>query len=269
MDEQMLAREFTAAVRAEPPLGFDPDEVVTRVARRRHRRRTILLACAGVVVAAAAAAVATPVTRPAADVPVQPAAPPRPAPSAGERWWPPGTGQIPQPTDARLSARAPRIAEHLEEVLRKMLPPTDPIRRDSLTTAHFGGIMPASQRGVSIIEHAGPEDTGYSLTVEVFVPTNPVKRFQPRQLCAEMKVQISPSTTCRYAAVGTGGILMTSEEDTTDREGTLQHGITVTDYRADGSYVLVSLGGTVGVSAPLPLTAEELATLARDPGLTL
>ena len=268
MDEQMLAREFTAAVRAEPPLGFDPDEVVTRVARRRHRRRTILLACAGVVVAAAAVAVALP----GADVPVQPASPgvsPRITPSAGERWWPPGKDEIPQPTDARLSARAPRIAEHLEEVLRKMLPPTDPIRRDSLTTAHFGGIMPASQRGVSIIEHAGPEDTGYSLTVEVFVPTNPVKRFQPRQLCAEMKVQISPSTTCRYAAVGTGGILMTSEDDTTDREGTLQHGITVTDYRADGSYVLVSLGGTVGVSAPLPLTAEELATLARDPGLTL
>ncbi|WP_410607274.1 hypothetical protein [Amycolatopsis sp. lyj-109] len=268
MDEQTLAREFTAAVRTEPPLGFDPDEVVTRVARRRHRRRTVLLAFAGVVVAAVAAAVVIP----GADVPAPPASSPgiapRIAPSAGERWWPPGTGQIPQPTDARLNARAPRIAEHLEEVLRKMLPAADPIRRDSLTTAHFGGIMPTSQRGVSITEHGGPEDTGYSLTVEVFVPTNPVKRFQPRQLCAEMKVQISPSTTCRYAAVGTAGILMTSEADTTDREGTLQHGITVTDYRADGSYVLVSLGGTIGVSGPLPFTAEELATLARDPGLT-
>jgi hypothetical protein len=84
-----------------------------------------------------------------------------------------------------------------------------------------------------------------------------------------MKVQISPSTTCRYAAVGTGGVLMTSEADTADREGTLQHGITVTDFRADGSYVLVTLGGSVGVSDPLPLTAEELATLARDPGLGL
>ncbi|MEU0532230.1 hypothetical protein [Amycolatopsis tolypomycina] len=268
MDEQMLAREFTAAVRAEPPLGFDPDEVVTRVARRRHRRRAVLLACAGVVVAAAAA-VAIPVTRPAADVPPRPAAPPRPAPSAGERWWPPGTGEIAQPTDARISARAPRIAEHLEALLRKMRPPGEPIRRDSLTSAHFGGIMPTSQRGVSITERGGPEATAYSLTVEVFVPTNPVQRFQPQQLCAELKVQISPSTTCRYAAVGAGGILMTSEADTFDREGTLQRGITVTDYRADGSYVLVSLGGTVGVIAPLAMTAEELATVARDPGLTL
>ncbi|MFB9687018.1 hypothetical protein [Amycolatopsis plumensis] len=268
MDEQMLAREFTAAVRTEPPLGFDPDEVVTRVARRRHRRRTILLACAGVVVAAAVAAVAIP----RAGVPAQPASPggaPRIVPSAGERWWPPGTGEIVQPSDARISAQAPRIAEHLEEVLRKMRPPAEPIRRDSLTSAHFGGIMPTSQRGVAITERGGPEATGYSLTVEVFVPTNPVTRFQPRQLCAEMKVQITPSTTCRYADVGTSGILMTSEADTPDREGTMQHGITVTDFRADGSYVVVSLGGTVGVRGPLPLTAEELATLARDPGLTL
>ncbi|OXM71707.1 hypothetical protein [Amycolatopsis vastitatis] len=268
MDEQMLAREFTAAVRTEPPLGFDPDEVVTRVARRRHRRRAILLACAGVVVAAAAVAVALP----GADVPAPPASPgvsPRITPSAGERWWPPSGREIPQPTDARIKARAPQVAEHLEAILRKMMPPADQIRRDTLTSGHFGGIMPTSQRGVSITEHGGPEDSGYYLTVDVYVPTNPVTRFQPRQLCAEMKNQISPSTTCRYADVGTGGILMTSEADTTDRAGTLQHSITVTDFRADASYVVVNLGGTVGVTGPLPLTAEQLATLARDPGLKL
>jgi hypothetical protein len=266
MDEQMLAREFTAAVRTEPPLGFDPDEVVTRVARRRHRRRTILLACAGVVVAAAAVAL------PRADVPAPPASPgvsPRITPSAGERWWPPSGREIPQPTDARIKARAPGVAEHLEAILRKLMPPADQIRRDSLTSGHFGGIMPTSQRGVEITEHGGPEDSGYYLAVDVYVPTNPVTRFQPRQLCAEMKVQISRSTTCRYADVGTGGILMTSEADTTDRVGTRQHSITVTDFRADGTYVLVTLGNAIGISGPLPLTAEQLATLARDPGLTL
>jgi hypothetical protein len=268
MDEQMLAREFTAAVRTEPPLGFDTDEVVTRVARRRHRRRTILLACAGVVVAAAAVAVALP----GADVPAQPASPgvsPRITPSAGERWWPPGKGAIPQPTDARIKARAPQVADHLEASLRKLMPPADRIRRDSLTSGHFGGIMPTSQRGVEITEHGGPEDSGYYLAVDVYVPTNPATRFQPRQLCAEMKTQISPSTTCRYADVGTGGILMTSEADTTDRAGTRQHSITVTDFRADGTYVLVTLANATGISGPLPLTAEQLATLARDPGLTL
>jgi hypothetical protein len=268
MDEQMLTREFTAAVRTEPPLGFDPDEVVTRVARRRHRRRTVLLACAGVVVAVAAAAFALP----AAEVPAQPASPavsPRITPSAGERLWPPGDGDIPQPTDAKINARAPQLADHLEAVLRKMMPPADRIRRSSLNSGHYGGIMPTSQRGVEITEHGGPEDAGYYLTVDVYVPTNPVKRFRPLELCAEMKIQISPSTTCRYADVGTGGILMTSEADTVDRANTPQHRITVTDFRADGSYVLVSLAGSVGVSAPLPLTAEDLATLARDPGLTL
>jgi hypothetical protein len=268
MDEQTLAREFTAAVRTEPPLGFDPDEVVTRVARRRHRRRAVLLACAGVVVVAAAAAVAIP----GAEVPAQPAAPavaPRITPSAGERLWPPGKGDIPQPTDARISARAPQLADHLEAVLRKMMPPADRIRRHTVNSGHYGGIMPTSQRGVSIMEHGGPQDTGYYLVVEVYVPTNPVKRFRPLELCAERKIQITPSTTCRYADVGTGEILMTTEEDTTDRAGTPQHGISVTYFRADGTFVLVTLGGSIGVSAPLPLTAEQLATLARDPGLTL
>ncbi|MEU5257273.1 hypothetical protein [Amycolatopsis sp. NPDC021455] len=268
MDEQTLAREFTAAVRTEPPLGFDPDEVVTRVARRRHRRRAILLACAGVVVAAAAAAVAIPGPEVQAP-PASPAVSPRIKPSAGERLWPPGNGDVPQPTDARISARAPQLADHLEAVLRKTMPPADRIRRDTVNSGHYGGIMPTSQRGVSITEHGGPEESGYYLTVDVYVPTNPVKRFRPLELCAEMKIQISPSTTCRYADVDTGGILMTTEEDTTDREGTLQHGISATYFRADGTYVLVSLGGTVGVIRPLPLTAEELATLARDPGLTL
>ena len=29
MDEQTLTHEFAAAVRAEPPLGFDPDEIAS------------------------------------------------------------------------------------------------------------------------------------------------------------------------------------------------------------------------------------------------
>ena len=268
MDEQTLAREFTAAVRTEPPLGFDPDEVVTRVARRRHRRRTILLACAGVVVAAAAVAVAIPGPEVQAP-PASPAAPPRITPSAGDRWWPPGTGDIPQPTDARLSARAPQVADHLETILRKIMPPADGIRREFNDSGRFGGILPASQRGIRTVEQGGRENGSYLLAVNVYVPANPVKRFQPRELCAEMKKQISTSTTCRYADVGTGGVLMTTEEDTTDRAGTTQHRITVTDFRADGTYVLATVANSTGVSGPLPLTAEQLTTVATDPGLTL
>src|SRR5690349_7993634 len=46
MNEQQLAHRFRSAVEAEPPLGFDPDDVIDRaVLRQRHGRR--MLASAG------------------------------------------------------------------------------------------------------------------------------------------------------------------------------------------------------------------------------
>ena len=263
MNEQILIDEFTTAVRTEPPLGFDPDEVVTRVARRRRRRRNVLLAGAGVVVAALTA-VAIPVNRTGSDVPIPPAAP-KIFPSTGERLWPPVDVEVAQPTDAQLSARAPEIADRVETMLRKVAPRTDEFRRTSNESGRFGGLLPTSVRGVQTLEDGG----GYVVAVNVHVPTAPVTRFQPRQLCAELKKQVNPATTCRYADVGTGGILMTTEEDTVDRANTKQHRITVTDFRADGIYVLATVTGSTGVGAAPPLTADQLTTLATDPGLTL
>ncbi|HEY3463840.1 MAG TPA: hypothetical protein VGL47_01805 [Amycolatopsis sp.] len=264
MNEQVLIDEFTAAVRGGPPLGFDPDEVVTRVARRRRHRRNVLLAGAGVVVAALAA-VAVPVTRGGSDTSVAPAAPPRTSPSTGERLWPPAGVEAVQPTDAQLSARAPEIAGRVEAMLRKVAPRTDGFRRTDQRSGRFAGVLPTSQRGVQIMEDGG----GYVVSVAVYVPAAPVMRFQPRQLCAELKQQVNPATTCRYADVGTGGVLMTTEEDTVDRANTKQHRVTVTDFRADGTYVLATVSGSTGVGATPPLTADQLTSLATDPGLTV
>lgn len=50
MNEQQLEERMLASVADEPPLGFDPDELVDRAGRRRNRRRTVL----GATVAAAA-----------------------------------------------------------------------------------------------------------------------------------------------------------------------------------------------------------------------
>ncbi|MEQ0561560.1 hypothetical protein ABJI51_25840 [Amycolatopsis sp. NEAU-NG30] len=265
MNEQTLAREFTAAVHPEPPLGFDPDEVVTRAGRRRRRRRNSLLTGAAVV--AALAAVAITLTGPAAPAPVQPAGAQTVTPSDGHRWWPPG--DIAQPTEARLRARAPEVADHLEAVLRTMVPPADQLRRRSNDSGRFGGVLPPSQVGVRTQEHGGPEDGGYFISVEVFVPAVPVTRFQPVQLCAELKKQISPETTCRYFEVGAGGARVVAETDTVDRANTRQHSISVTDFRADGTFVVATVFNSPGVEAPLPLTADQLTTVAGDPGLTL
>ncbi|TDV42153.1 hypothetical protein [Actinophytocola oryzae] len=57
MIEDRLAEEFRSAVTGEPPLGFDPDDVVTEAAHRRRRRLAAgatAFATGGVALAAAA-----------------------------------------------------------------------------------------------------------------------------------------------------------------------------------------------------------------------
>jgi hypothetical protein len=57
MIEERLTERFHNAVAGEPPLGFDPDEVVTEAGRRRRRRQavgTTALATGAVALAAAA-----------------------------------------------------------------------------------------------------------------------------------------------------------------------------------------------------------------------
>lgn len=87
MIEQQLRDGLRAAVTAEPPLGFDPDDLVTRTSRTAHRRRTTFaaVAAAAVVVAGTVSAVAAtgglsggdqhfPVAGPQAPTPAQAAA---------------------------------------------------------------------------------------------------------------------------------------------------------------------------------------------------
>src|SRR5690242_18668115 len=58
MNEQQLAQRFLSAVEAEPPLGFDPDEVIDRAGLRQGRGRLGLgSAAAAVAVMVAAVAV--------------------------------------------------------------------------------------------------------------------------------------------------------------------------------------------------------------------
>ena len=57
MIEDRIAEKFRTAVAGEPPLGFDPDEVVTEAVRRRRRRQAAgatALATGGVALAAVA-----------------------------------------------------------------------------------------------------------------------------------------------------------------------------------------------------------------------
>ncbi|OLF16704.1 hypothetical protein [Actinophytocola xanthii] len=62
MIEERIAERMREAVSDEPPLGFDPDELVTEAAQRGRRRRAVALTAGGVtlVVAAVFASIGTP-----------------------------------------------------------------------------------------------------------------------------------------------------------------------------------------------------------------
>jgi len=214
-------------------------------------------------VVAALAAAALPLTHTSVDAPVPPAVAPKPATPPGDRLWPPNGVQVRQPAEARLKTREPQIVAHLEETLPKVLPGVPHL--ESSDSGRYGGVQPNSLLGVRVTENIG----GSYVTVEVFVPATPVKRFTPGQACTELRKQVNATMACRYDDPGAGHLLMTTEEDTLDREQVMQHMITVSDFRADGTYVVATAGNAVGTRAAPPLTETQLATLATDPALTL
>src|SRR5215469_16984719 len=101
MDEHTLTREFDRAVRGEPPLGFDPDDVVTTAGRRQRRHRTTMLAAGGVAaIAVAAVAVPLAIGTSTGHAPVQAATSiattaQKPVQQAAPGQWPPTTLHFP------------------------------------------------------------------------------------------------------------------------------------------------------------------------------
>src|SRR5262245_34221227 len=59
MIEEQLGDRMRAVLADEPPLGFDPDELVDRAGRSRRQRRTTVAAAGAVLVVAVSAVVAT------------------------------------------------------------------------------------------------------------------------------------------------------------------------------------------------------------------
>lgn len=102
MIEQQLRDGMQAAVTKEPPLGFDPDQVVDSVKRTTHRRRTAFAAAAAVVAVAAGSVTAVGLLsgggRPAPVAPAVPAC-------AGQ-----------------YEAASQRLADSMTEVLPEVIP---------------------------------------------------------------------------------------------------------------------------------------------------
>lgn len=252
MNEQDLMREFDAVLAGEPPLGFDPAEVVTRTGRRRRRRWASALAGAGVVLVA----VAAPLIREPQAVPS--------APPVEVMVWPRATP--PQLTDEQILARVPNLSAHFRGALPqvvlggRVLP--DPVDFTPVTTGGFTGKLPVPMRGFSV---AAMFDTGVGTAAPVVSVLVPSSAFPMDQVCAvaEQARKFGNTVTCQLSPVAGGGFLVVVD----NRADGLQrsHMVSVGNFRPDGSLVMAESTS----SASVVLTVDQLTKLATDPAFAL
>ncbi|MGK3204863.1 hypothetical protein [Amycolatopsis sp. MEPSY49] len=249
---------------AEPPLGFDPDDVVTKAAKRvRNRRATV----ATVVVTLGIAGAAVVALRPS---------PPQPAPPAATYLPPVIVVKPPQQPQTPLEQRN---MAHLKEVLPTVIPGARKIVIDSFFT--LGGELHPDEMGttVSFVDHEGKGHSfnfGVMGKLTVARNTRPVAEACPPE--ASMRCDKIPRPD------GSTVVITEYSEGLPGRPPTGKvDGRGAVHYRADGTAADVDdMGGlSVMAAADLGLPADaagfrtgggpslddrQLIALVTDPG---
>jgi hypothetical protein len=272
MNEQTLVKEFSLAVRDEPPLGFEPDDVVTRAALRYRRRQVTTLVGFGVV-AVAAAAIALPLTlghSTGSPVQISTARPPAAGPASGTAHWPNSTTtRQPKPTDAQLTATGTAIAAHLRSVLPTMsagagLGAAPMIGTGQFGALELGNVDSATEPGATVRQSMTTPDGPFSVTIDVDALPATAHSFALGDVCTAARQQIDPTIACTYAQRSDGTLLLTMNLPSTTHSE-----IWVTSYRPDGLMVSATTSYDGHRTDALPLTEAQVTDLATDPAFTV
>ncbi len=277
MNEQTLVREFHLAVMNEPPLGFDPDDAVTRAALRYRRRQANLLVGFGVVAVAAAAVAVSLTLGHSARSPEQTltAGPAASGPVAGTVRWPNNaTTRQPMPTDAQLKATGAAIKQHMLSVLPAMSAGAGFGAAPIVTTGQFGALElgepdKVQEPGAEVTQPVTSPNGTFSVTVDVAALPAATRPFALNDVCAAAQHQINPAVTCAYAQRPDGTLVLTMNLHSASNDmGSKSSVIWVTSYRPDGLMVTATTGYDSRRNA-LPLTEAQVTDLATDPAFTL
>jgi hypothetical protein len=269
MSEEDVRDGLRDAVANEPPLHFDPDELVAS-ARRQVRRRA-LVAAGLATVAVAVAAVAVPAalgrgsgTTPVADRPTSTTHIPTPTsqpsvPSTRPDQWPPAGVEPSYRTVEELQLRGEVLGEHL----RAWLPETLTSATD-FTFGAFGGEAEGEfypeQTSVNAAISFTIDGKRYSMVVTSWLPGS---SGSPAKTCV---------ANCHRLPDQADGALYEQTEDV-DNKGVIE---TVFHFRDNGAMVSVaaynydmtsSVPPTYHPSLPVPL--DQLVAVATDPALEL
>ncbi|MFC4858884.1 hypothetical protein [Actinophytocola glycyrrhizae] len=260
MSEEDVRGGLLDAVADEPPLRFDPDELVA-TARRQVRRRS-LVAVGLATVAVAVAAVAVPValgrdttTTQVAQQPTRSAPSPSTAPSVAQ-WPPPGVEPAYYTVDD-LRQRGHEMSKHLRGALPATLSSASKFAYGEFGGEAEGAFYP-EQTSINAAFSFTIDGARYSLVITSWVPGT---SRSPAETCV---------ANCHRLDDRAGGALYEQTEDI--GEGVIE---TVFHYRDTGAMVSVTAYNyDMTSSSPtyhqgIPLAMEQLLSLATDPELEL
>ncbi|MFD7654973.1 hypothetical protein ACFV4N_13430 [Actinosynnema sp. NPDC059797] len=251
MSEAELREGLRAAVGDEPPLRFDPDELIRRGRHERKRRRA-LVAVGVATLVITGTVLSLPgllATRPGAGPPGFDAAA-SPVLTTTAAPLPAETTPVPTSAPARaLDAKS--LAAYATRQVRALLPEVKVLRAEFTDVAVAGDVTGF----VQFFDEQGVT----RITAQLSAPTTPTSAREG--FCAEAKCEaprrLPDGSHLRFAeVVDPSGKLIT---------------YSVAHFRVDGSVVRFNahnhdpVDGTP-VSRDVPLTGDQLAKLATDPG---
>lgn len=255
MSEEDVRVGLHDAVADEPPLDFDPDSLVAK-ARHQATRRRSLMAAGAATVAVVVAAVAIPVMlgRGSTQVGQQPTSTPMPT----ERSQSAAQPVVYSADDLRN--RSQQMAVHLEQAVPAALP-----EASDITIGEFGGEASGEfyegQKAVNAAISFSVDDARYSIAVTVWVPGSATELLDT--MCAG-------GDDCKHLGEQDGGSIVATTELLND-QGTIS---TVYHFRKNTSVVQIAaynydMTGTPKYMPTIPVTLQQLTTLATDPELGL
>ena len=261
MDE--LENRLRGITLAEPPLGFDPDEVAATAAKKARNRRGVV--ATGIATLAVIAAAVVFVAPWGGTAPVSPAAPTSSA-------LPPQLRPDENTPRMDLTPQKVRNFEHLKKAVTALLPgATDltfgPFEQDYPSD---WDLMTASVR----YRDASKKERGFNVTLTGVVSTK--NGYSHRTACPEAKVTLPGGKPLRCEVLpqpGGAQVVINEKGDPgADLKGATVESVSGRDaiaFLADGTAVTVTDLGTLNGRGGPSLTDRQLLTLVLDPELTL
>jgi hypothetical protein len=281
MDEDFLAHEFEVVLRDEPPLGFDPDSVVSGAARRQRRRR-MTLAAAGGVVAVAVIAICVPLAVTGAGTTEIATADAVTAPTTSVvQAWPAEGPAVPALSDGEMSQRLRAGQQHFTVAVTKVFPDVTEVRGiQGSPGRYFMWGTPESarivQQGYSLRGTVSSGDRLVDVELDIKIQLGATTRAPLSKECGWVPDGAGQDDECGFYRQADGDILVTSHsvfplshQDAADhlRPGEV---LTVVDLRSDGTEVDARSAVTIGADSRHVLaTTEQLTDLVGDPGFGL